>query len=73
MNTFTPEYRKYLLRPIPDRKLSPSERADRKELYQIIQQERSNDDSPPAPSNYTPVDPYLNDNRKGLGGASRSD
>jgi single-strand DNA-binding protein len=73
MNKFTPEYRKYLLRPIPDRKLSPSERADRKELYQIIQQERANDDSPPAPSNYTPADPYLNDNRKGLGGASRSD
>lgn len=46
MNKFTPEYRKYLLRPIPDRKLSPSERADRKELYQIIQQERANDDSP---------------------------
>ena len=73
MNKFTPEYRKYLLRPIPDRKLSPSERADRKELYLIIQQERANDDSPPAPSNYTPVDPYPNDNRKGLGGASRSD
>nr|WP_241175460.1 hypothetical protein [Enterobacter asburiae] len=73
MNKFTPEYRKYLLRPIPDRNLSPSERADRKELYQIIQQERANDDSPPAPSNYTPADPYLNDNRKGLGGASRSD
>lgn len=70
MNKFTPEYRKYLLRPIPDRKLSPSERADRKELYQIIQQERANDDSPPSPSNYTPADPYLNDNRKGLGGAS---
>lgn len=33
MNKFTHEYRKYLLRPIPDRKLSPSERADRKELY----------------------------------------
>lgn len=49
MNKFTPEYRKYLLRPIPDRKLSPSERADRKELYQIIQQERANDDSPPFP------------------------
>lgn len=73
MNKFTHEYRKYLLRPIPDRKLSPSERADRKELYLIIQQERANDDSPPSPSNYTPADPYLNDNRKGLGGASRSD
>ncbi|GHM21548.1 hypothetical protein UXO16_00655 [Enterobacter hormaechei] len=73
MNKFTPEYRKHLLRPIPDRKLSPQERADRKELYQIIREERENDTSPEKPSTYRPCDPYLNDNRRGLGGASRSD
>lgn len=73
MNKFTPEYRKYLLRPIPDRKLTPQERADRKGLYQIIREEREKEASSEKPSNYTPCDPYLNDNRKGLGGASRSD
>lgn len=73
MSKFTPEYRKHLLRPIPDRKLSPTERADRKELCRIIGEERANEETTATVAPYIPADPYANDNRKGYGGASRND
>lgn len=73
MNKFTPNIENIFSGQSLTGNLARKNAPIAKSFTQIIREERENDTSPEKPSTYRPCDPYLNDNRKGLGGASRSD
>lgn len=72
MCKFTPAYRAKLLRPVAEWRLTPQERADKIELFKIIRAEQQRRIDALPKKEYTPADPYLNDNRQ-RHGSGRND